>query len=400
MFRQFSADYVFPVNAPPIKNGVVTTDEDGKILDITSPITSLREEKKIVHRLEGFIVPGFVNAHCHLELSHLKNSIPEHSGLDEFIMHIESARKANEAEIPAAIRTADEEMYHEGIVAAGDICNTKDSFTVKSKSKIKYHTFIEVFGFHPSRAETAFQKGILLEQELKNQFSIFNFQFSISPHAPYSASVELLKKIREHAEKNNSVLTIHNQETEDENLLFFSKTGKILERLQKFGIDTTHFKPTGKKSLASVLPHLPKGNKIQFVHNTFTTSQEINEALEQNSNLYWCFCPNANLYIENRMPDIKMFFDKKLKCTIGTDSLASNHQLSILEEIKTIQYSFPEIPLEEIIRWATLNGAELLGFEESLGSLEINKAPGLIHITNVDLNNLRLTKESKATRLI
>jgi aminodeoxyfutalosine deaminase len=393
MLRKFIADYVFPVSAAPIKGGVVTTDEKGTILSISEYLPEAETEY-----YPGVIIPGFVNTHCHLELSHLKSAIPEHTGLDEFIMHIEGMRKASNEDISQAIDLADQEMYNEGIVAVGDISNKKDSFSAKSKSKILYHTFIEVFGFHPSRADEAFNRGLELQEESSKFIPIQSGQSSITPHAPYSASVELLNKIREHAEKNNSILTIHSQETDDENYLFLNKTGKILQRLQKFGIDTSHFKPTGKKSLASVLPHLPKKNKIQLVHNTFTTSEEIDEALQYNPNLFWCFCPNANLYIENRLPDIKMFYDKKLKCTIGTDSLASNHQLSILEEIKTIQNNFPEIPLEKIVRWATLNGAELLGFSGTLGSIEKNKAPGLVHISNVE--NLRLTKESKATRLI
>lgn len=394
MFRQFSADYIFPVSSPPIKNGVVVTDEKGNILDVGTG----KEGEAEYHA--GIIVPGFINAHCHLELSHLKNSIPEHSGLDEFIMHIEATRKATGDEILSAIKSADDEMFREGIVAAGDISNKNHSFSTKANSKIFYHTFIEVFGFHPSRAEEVFSKGLALKNELEKTFSNVNCPLSITPHAPYSASVELLNRIREHAEKDISVLSIHNQETEDENFLFLNKTGKILERLQKFGIDTSYFKPTGKKSLASILPHLPKKNKIQFVHNTFTTAEEIDEALAYNPNLFWCFCPNANLYIENRLPDIKMFYDKKLICTIGTDSLASNHQLSILEELKTLQKNFPSIPLEEIIRWATWNGAELLGIESQFGSIEKNKKPGLVHISDVDTENFRLTKGSKATRLI
>ncbi|HLG33376.1 MAG TPA: amidohydrolase family protein [Bacteroidia bacterium] len=395
MLRKFSADYVFPVSSPPIKNGVVTTDEKGVIISVSAP-----SKEKETEYYSGIIIPGIINAHCHLELSHLKGSIPEHRGLDEFIMHIEAIRKGGDEEMSAAINSADEEMFREGIVAVGDISNKRDSFSAKAKSKILYHTFLEVFGFHPSRADEVFSRGLSLKKELEQSSSKFKVQSSVTPHAPYSATAELLNKICEHAEENNSVLTIHNQETEDENNLFLNKTGKILKRLEKLGIDTSLFKPTGKKSLASVLPHLPKKNKIQFVHNTFTTSEEIDEAFLYNPNLFWCFCPNANLYIENRLPDIKMFYNKKLKCTIGTDSLASNHQLSMLEEMKTIQNNFPEIPLEEIIRWATLNGAELLGFNNSLGTIEKNKTPGLVHISNVDLKTMRLTKESKATRLI
>src|SRR5689334_19080444 len=148
MFRKFSADFVFPVSSPPIKNGVVLTDENGKILEVTSPNSPLKsplsEESgsSDVQYYPGIIVPGFVNAHCHLELSHLKGALPEKAGLDEFIMGIESLRTTAEEDIIKAAEKADAEMQKEGIVAVGDISNKNHSFSIKAKSKIHYHTFI------------------------------------------------------------------------------------------------------------------------------------------------------------------------------------------------------------------------------------------------------------------
>lgn len=393
MFRKFSADFVFPVSSPPIKNGVVTTDEDGRIVEVASPDSPSKGEGDVQY-YPGIIVPGFVNAHCHLELSHLKGAIPQKRGLDEFIMGIESLRASSENEIIDAAEKADKEMYSEGIVAVGDISNKNHSFRIKAKSKIYYHTFIELLGFHPSRAEYAFERGIELMSEYKEKRNI-----SLTMHAPYSASVPLLKKIKKYAEENDSVLTMHNQENADENLLFLNKTGKILKRLEALGIDASFFEPTGKSSLLSVLPNLPAKNKIQLVHNVHTTAREIDEAIKYNPNLYWCFCPNANLYIEDRLPDIKMFYNKKLNITLGTDSYASNWQLSILEEIKTIQENFPSIPFEEILKWATLNGAELLGISGKYGSIEKGKQPGLVSIQGID-SNFKISSQAKAVRLI
>ncbi len=113
---------------------------------------------------QGIIVPGFVNAHCHLELSHLKGAIPEKAGLDEFIMGIESLRAASEDEIISASEKADAEMYSAGIVAVGDISNKNYSFRTKTKSKIFYHTFIELLGFHPSRVNMHLRKESSLQK--------------------------------------------------------------------------------------------------------------------------------------------------------------------------------------------------------------------------------------------
>jgi cytosine/adenosine deaminase-related metal-dependent hydrolase len=116
------------------------------------------------------------------------------------------------------------------------------------------------------------------------------------------------------------------------------------------------------------------------VHNTLTTRQDIEAAQAWSDYVYWATCPNANLYIENRLPDYAAFLSSGARVTIGTDSLTSNWQLSILEEMKTIARYQSYVPFETLLRWATLNGAEALGFSDTLGSLEPGKTPGLLLI--------------------
>ena len=125
-----------------------------------------------------------------------------------------------------------------------------------------------------------------------------------------------------------------------------------------------------------------------------TTKQDIQAAISWNPNCYWATCPNANLYIENRLPDYKIFCDSNAKVTIGTDSLTSNWQLSVWEEIQTIRKYQSYLPLETLLTWATINGAEALGFEERLGSITIGKQPGLVHIENLDTfhSNSRISR--------
>ena len=223
---------------------------------------------------------------------------------------------------------------------------------------------------------------------------------SVTPHAPYSVSTLLMKMISEEAIKNKSVLSIHNQETESENELFKNKTGKLFELFKQIGINLQHLPVTGKSSLQSYLPLLPKENKILLVHNTYTKKEDIQFAHQCSKKIYWCFCPNANLYIENTLPDFKIFIEENAKCCVGTDSYASNWSLSILDELKTISKHAPQISLETLLKWATLNGAEFLGIENQFGSIEKNKEPGLSLIENVDLENMQLTEKSKVKKLM
>ncbi|HXB40372.1 MAG TPA: amidohydrolase family protein [Bacteroidia bacterium] len=367
--RFITAEKIFSINSGPLEKTVLIVDDEGSILDLVNEETI---DSMKIERYEGFICPGFVDTHCHLELSYMKGKIETGGGLHHFIKEVEKLKKPGGDEILQGIKDADAEMHKNGIVAVGDICNTSNSFSFKNFSEIYYHNFIEVYAFDESRAEAAFEKGLKLQDELSTKKNS-----SVISHAPYSASEKLLALLSEYAEKNHSVLTIHNQETADENLFFKEKKGSILERLNYFGIDTSNWNAPGKSSLQYTLPQLPSNNKLLLVHNTFTSAEDISFANNYNKNLFWCFCPNANLYIENKLPDINLFLQNNCNITLGTDSYASNWSLSILDEIKVIQKHFPKIELQEILKWATLNGAKFLGIENTFGSIEKNKKPGL-----------------------
>jgi cytosine/adenosine deaminase-related metal-dependent hydrolase len=129
---------------------------------------------------------------------------------------------------------------------------------------------------------------------------------------------------------------------------------------------------------------LKDAKNIILVHNTYTTEADLhsssNHQITKSSNLFWCFCPNANLYIEDRLPDVKMFIDNNATIVLGTDSLASNWSLSILDEMKTISKNFPSVKIEQLLQWATSNGAKALQIEDQFGSFEKDKRPGVIQV--------------------
>ncbi|MCX6274707.1 MAG: amidohydrolase family protein [Bacteroidetes bacterium] len=393
MLQAFTADHVFPVSSPPVKNGVVVTDERGEIQGVYTKEQFAAEkfsEKPVLQKYSGIICPGFINAHCHLELSHMRGLLKEGKTLPGFIGEIIKGREADKEKIEKAIEEAEAEMIANGIVGVGDICNTTDTIFQKKKGRLRYHNFIEVFDIVPSKADEAFEKGISLLQK----FNETGNTGSIIPHAPYTVSAKLLKRIYEHAYTHDSVLTIHNQETATENEMFLSKSGALFEKLSSFGDLYKNWKHTGFSSLASTLAHLPRCNKTMLVHNTYSTQEDINWAHLYSSVIYWCFCPNANLYIENRLPDFHTFINSSCRIIIGTDSLASNHSLSVLEELKTISANAPFIKLETLLKWGTLNGADFFDWKKDLGSLEKGKRPGINLITDVNTATLALTETS------
>ncbi len=373
---KFSADWVYPISSAPIKNGVIIANKTGEIIDVTS-LETLSDLNNVQH-FKGILCPGFINTHCHLELSYLKNIITPNQGLPNFIKELQAKRVKFDSEIiESSCKIEDTNMYNNGIVAVGDICNSNISFNVKANSNIFYHSFIEVFGFDETNSRNIFNhwKEFYELQSLKFP----SLTFSLTPHAPYSTSLKLIENISKYT--LNKPITIHNQESEEENKMYLNKSGKLIEMLKEFNINTNKWKETGKSSLLSYISYL-KNNKIILVHNTFTSEKEVEKTSEYKKNIYWCFCPKANLYIENKLPNIPLFYKKKSMICLGTDSLASNNTLSILDEIKLIQIHFPEIPLSQLITWATLNGAKALNIEHWAGSFEIGKKPGinLIHL--------------------
>jgi aminodeoxyfutalosine deaminase len=386
--KSFRADYVFPVNADPIKNGIVTVNDLGKIVSVDTAAPAGTS----VEQVDGVICPGFVNTHCHVELSHLHGKVEKATGLVDFIQSIQKLRAADDELIAQAAATADEEMYQNGIVAVGDISNSAHSIPVKNNSKLYYHTFVEVFSFLPERAEAAFQSALELQKQFRPLPS------SITPHAPYSVSKELFRLIKHHCEQHDNMLSIHNQECEDENKFYRYKNGRFIDLYEVLGIDISYFKPQARNSIQSVIPLLSNKQKILLVHNTCTNLKDIYFVKRFDRRINWCFCPNANLYIEGRLPKIDLFIDEGFNITLGTDSLASNNKLCILSEMRAIQEGFPNIPFQTLLEWGTINGANFLGIEDEVGTLEPGKTPGLNLITGLD--NLRITPDTQVKRLL
>jgi cytosine/adenosine deaminase-related metal-dependent hydrolase len=389
--KSFRADYVFPVCADPIKNGIVTVDDSGKIISVSDQ-TLPGEENSPVEQLKGIICPGFINTHCHVELSHLKDKIPSRSGLIDFIKNLQKIRNVDGKEIEAAATKADEDMYQSGIVAVGDISNSNATVSLKANSKLYYHTFVETFGFLPEKAEEVFNNALALLDEFKPQ------SCSVTPHAPYSVSKELFKLIKKYSDTNKNLISIHNQECEDENKFYRYKLGGFNDLYAHFGIDISYFKPQARNSLQSVIPLLTNKQEILMVHNTCTNLKDIYFIKRFDRKIHWCFCPNANLYIEGTLPKIDLFLDQGFNITLGTDSLASNNKLCILNEMQTIQQNFPSISTAKLLQWATVNGAAYLGIDSEKGTLEPGKTPGLNLIT--EINDLKFTSNSKVRRLI
>lgn len=394
--RKITADYIFPIAQDPIYKGVIVLDDSGKIVSIDNRSD---HEFSTLEVYKGIIVPGFVNTHCHLELSHMKGKIATGTGLIPFISNVVQHRDTTEKEIMDAIEKGNQEMIDNGIVAVGDISNKLDTAACKVKSPIRYYSFVEMFDFLQDQgAASEYEK---YKAVFDGHSDVNGNKKSCVPHAPYTVSKELFRLINE-TNPDDCTVSIHNQETPPENELFQSKTGAFMDFYKGFGIPMDNFVPTQTPSINYALKHMNPRSRTLFVHNTLTTKADIEAANAWSDKVYWATCPNANLYIENRLPNYQNFLDTNAKMTIGTDSLTSNWQLCILDELKTISKYQSYVPFETLLRWATLNGAEALGMDTEIGSIEVGKTPGLnlLNITDMPLAEMQITKKVKVEKLM
>ncbi len=234
-YRKFKASRFFDGYHFRKDDDVLITRTDGTI----EAIVPFEQAGVDVEMLEGILIPGLINCHCHLELSHLKNVIPPHTGLIEFLCSVVTKRGFAPEIIQQEIERAEQEMYNNGIVAVGDIGNTADTASVKSKSNIRWQNFVEVLSFTDEKAEENFNHYKFVAEELHNALSTSHFahRTSLVPHAPYSISPKTFELIN--AATKNQIISIHNQEHPAEDELYKTGGGAYLKLFKIFGMDVS-----------------------------------------------------------------------------------------------------------------------------------------------------------------
>jgi cytosine/adenosine deaminase-related metal-dependent hydrolase len=394
-YRKFKADHLFTGYEITGGSSVLIAREDGAI-EAVIPSADAGDN---VELLNGILCPGFVNCHCHLELSHMKGVIPEKTGLTDFLLSVIKQRNVSPHSIQQAIADGEREMLQNGIIAVGDTCNTPDTIAQKKGGNMYYHNFIEATGFIEANAAQRFESSYDVFSQFVRHYPMPVESNSIVPHAPYSVSKKLFEMIT--AFPGNRLLSMHNQETEAENDFFINGTGDFLRLFKELGIDISFFHSPGKRSLETILPYFRNNQSLILVHNVATNEHDILFTVNRQLptvNLFYCVCPNANQYITGMLPDIDLLIKHHCVIVVGTDSLASNHQLNILEELKTIQQKFPHLDISTLLQWATINGAKALQSDTVVGSFEPGKHPGIVLIENTA--GKKLTAGSTARRIL
>lgn len=391
--KRIAAQFVYTLDGrAPIRNGYVEYDDtDGAIV----ATGQCAEGEEI---LQGAIVPGFVNAHCHVELSHLHKKFRKGTGMAGFIDQINELRDWAGNDVKARlVKEWMDKMWADGVSAMADISNDESSFQVKKSHDMYTRTFLEVFGSEPHMCE-----GVMRDVKALNVIADeAGIDAAPTPHSCYTMSPQLLSASAAEG-LSRGFVSYHSQESQEEEDLLLTGSGAMYENRKRSGMSTPPV--TGESSLKYFISRLadaapaPYEEHILLVHNVCLSQDDIDAAREVMKNVYWAVCPLSNIFIHNALPPIHLMRENGLKVVVGTDSLSSNDDLDMVKELYCLHSNFPEVPMEQLLQWACLNGAEFLKKDE-LGSLAPGKKPGIVLISDIDADG-NLTSESRSKRII
>lgn len=355
-----------------IPRPLIEVDPEGFIVKVEQ----YRDVDRLHHTefYSGILCAGFINAHCHLELSYLRGRISPHKGFAHFAQMIGRVRgEATPEERLRAIERADRELRREGVVGVGDIVNGESSMLCKARSPIAYHSFGEVFGLRTDSTE---------HMSWVDSYA----DCSLTPHSIYSLNDPILKDIA--TQKSDAPLSIHFKESASEEELFCGE-GSLWDWYQSAGFecDFLHYGSAAQRIVSVIPPH----RSVILVHNCCVTQRDI-EIIQDHftAPVYWALCPASNDFISQITPPAELLRKSGVNICIGTDSLASNHSLSMVAELKHL----PSIPLAERIDWATRQGARALGMD-LLGDIAVGKQAGINVLSGIDYKTLQLTDNTQ-----
>ncbi len=382
--KRYAARKVLLKKGVLLRNAVVQVAEDGTILSIAN-ITDEEAAKEGLQIHDGYLCAGFINAHTHSELAFLDGLFLPGGSMAAFLRQIDALRlQFDEEQIRTAQARGYETFAKEGIVAYADISNDASTAYFKKNERFRSITFVEMFGVNSKLGEEAYEVGKKVLKEFKEQ----GVTAYMTPHATYSVSATLWELMRSQLERA-PIFSLHYAETTQEIDFLKNNAGAIYDlfhRDWKRRVEAYNMKEMEKclGYYGAMLKH------ILLVHGVALTPFMVAFIRSAAPEATIVPCPESNLFIEGRLADYDMLRASNIRIAVGTDSLSSSPSLSILKQLQVINTYYPHIPVEELLVWATQNGAEACMFD-GLGVLEANIRPGLnlIKMPNVESNSLQ-----------
>lgn len=349
------ARYVLASPDKVIDNGAVVINGDR--INSTASFEALNEDQKseVIDFGNAAILPGLVNAHVHLELTNLHGLIIADKSLISWIERLIRAKSGwKKPDYISAIENGIQQSLESGTTTVADITNSGYSIDVLRNSSIRKLVFAEIISFDSSKAASSIEMAMARFKDI-NQDALSGY--GISPHAPYTVSFELYKECARIA---NLPLCTHIAETLEEIDFLTKGNGPFVDLLKKFRMLRDSWKPHGLRPVKYLEETGILRNSPLLIHCNYISDDEISLIQRVGSNVV--FCPRSHRYFGHHHKDhpFRKLLDKGINVAIGTDSLASNDSLSMLDEMKFIYNNVPDISPDTIVSMGTTNGASAL----------------------------------------
>lgn len=371
--------------------------ENGAVAVVGKEVVAVGDFKKIKRDLsisnfdivdlgDGIIVPGWVNAHTHLEFSDIEKplgfpGIKFTDWIRKIVnQRLESNRLKSETNSISrkslAIKRGLLESRQSGTQAIGEIATAPliSNDYAQDDCPIITRCFFEQLGRDPLNYPN--QASELTSFLTQNQSNHPAFYRGASPHAPYSVSELLFNQIQTISLSAVTPVAMHIAETLEERELLEQGSGDFVELLKDFGIwNPLDF--NGGFSIAGILQQLSTAAHALIVHGNYLSDLELDFIAAHPQNMSLAFCPRTHRFFEHAPYPLQKILDRKINLCLGTDSRASNPDLNLYKEAQEVASSFPELSSIEILKMATVNGSQALGLPSSIGTISENRRASL-----------------------
>ena len=353
MKKLYRAPIIVPVVAPVIEDGAVLV-ENGRIITV-GPYSDLKGRGELVQYDDSALVPALINAHCHLELSHLaalgREKVPP-DDITGWIRELLARRMAGGEDILGSARQALAALYDSGVALVADIGNDPGSHAIGAGSPCRHMFFQEMIGGLTTKG----QEDVLATLD---QLIADGYDGIITGHAPYSTGAELLVRLKKRAGEFDLPISIHVGESRDE--LEFLATGKgpMADFLAEYGFVDSSFVPPAMVPVSYLDSLGLLDHQTLCVHCVHLTEEEISVLARRKARV--CLCPVSNNYLGVGKAPVMTMLVHGLAPALGTDSLASNPDLSIWQEMARLRADQPDLAPTQVFVMATINGARALG---------------------------------------
>lgn len=373
------ADWLLSPGRAPLRDGWIRDDGNGRIAAVGGgPLPELAPGEE-VRTFEGrALLPGLVNAHCHLELTGLEGKLKPGNAFPDWVRELQGATSGFK---PEDYRRAAEDgirkLLEGGATTVVDVGNTGQAGAALAESPLRAFAQVEVLGLDPAQAEERFERFRALAEARKSSERSGRFKSGLAPHAPYSNSPELMRRAQAYQKERGLPVTLHVAESREESELFASATGPLQEFCRGIYPAAPRHNSLSPVRWLESEGLLPDGALV--VHCNYLSDADIEILARRQVTVV--HCPSSHAYFGHKAFPFLRLRAAGVPVCLGTDSLASGESLSMLKQMRLFTEKHPELMMEEVLAMCTTVPAEALGLGGEIGRLQEGYAADFVAVS-------------------